>query len=758
MDNFKRLSKKRFEALNEAALSYSTLEEKNVSVLEAFVTAYNNKFGTSFYMDKKLNEIVHAGIIKEGSYKHFEGLRSVLERRGWDISLGESKASTGSTLARLVESELEQAEVILAAQSISDRLQKMAEDLAQMVSDDVLPIADQMKATFSSELAEKWGHTAKESLEKAFNNVTEVKDAIFGITQNLQSELEGGGSAPANDMASFEPEETEDSSDLDLGDEEGGDDLGLGDEEGEDDIDLDLGDEEGEEPLGRAKKESRNYGSKKSLKENLGKRLYNLVYDAPWAKANPKEIARRLKGQDDEFVDDIIQRGEQSNLGGPAKIQYQLAKKEKERRQHKNNTESLTEEMVFVAGRDFEPVIDYKGYTLGRFEHRDDDVRKVDYGIYKFVGEETPNGMSRSQKKYKEVKDLNASPYIGEKEALALFKQAVDTTDLTEDDDPCWKGYRQLGMKMKDGKEVPNCIPEAVVSEHADPSEYVDRWREKGFDINVRKAGGDAQDPHLLFKVQKDGERFEIEEPRTGVYKVDDASFDSFDDAMKHAGLKYDLLEICMECGYPMREDDSRIMQGDDFEYLARDIRRLPNGDYRVTVGNANRSYQDSVQAPASKMYSKLKELGYHKAADQFKQRVMDNAVEEGNAFVHAARQAKKAGKDEFEFDGKTYPVEEALQEDDEAERAIMAMIKGADELPKDQTKNPAMQQAEDEMSTALERNPNLKRAIQKVVGEAVRTVNEDVNMGISLDIALKNASKMYNVPKKKLTEIYMRK
>lgn len=25
--------------------------------------------------------------------------------------------------------------------------------------------------------------------------------------------------------------------------------------------------------------------------------------------------------------------------------------------------------------------------------------------------------------------------------------------------DPCWKGYKQVGMKNKDGKEVPNCVP-----------------------------------------------------------------------------------------------------------------------------------------------------------------------------------------------------------------------------------------------------------------------------------------------------------
>lgn len=24
---------------------------------------------------------------------------------------------------------------------------------------------------------------------------------------------------------------------------------------------------------------------------------------------------------------------------------------------------------------------------------------------------------------------------------------------------PCWKNYRKLGMKKKDGKMVPNCVP-----------------------------------------------------------------------------------------------------------------------------------------------------------------------------------------------------------------------------------------------------------------------------------------------------------
>jgi hypothetical protein len=29
-----------------------------------------------------------------------------------------------------------------------------------------------------------------------------------------------------------------------------------------------------------------------------------------------------------------------------------------------------------------------------------------------------------------------------------------------EEADPCWTGYKQIGMKMKKGKKVPNCVPE----------------------------------------------------------------------------------------------------------------------------------------------------------------------------------------------------------------------------------------------------------------------------------------------------------
>ena len=38
----------------------------------------------------------------------------------------------------------------------------------------------------------------------------------------------------------------------------------------------------------------------------------------------------------------------------------------------------------------------------------------------------------------------------------------IRLTDLLNEVDPCWKGYKQIGMKKKGNKEVPNCVPESV--------------------------------------------------------------------------------------------------------------------------------------------------------------------------------------------------------------------------------------------------------------------------------------------------------
>ena len=37
--------------------------------------------------------------------------------------------------------------------------------------------------------------------------------------------------------------------------------------------------------------------------------------------------------------------------------------------------------------------------------------------------------------------------------------QAAANESLVNEDGPCWKGYKQVGMKDKGGRQVPNCVP-----------------------------------------------------------------------------------------------------------------------------------------------------------------------------------------------------------------------------------------------------------------------------------------------------------
>ena len=63
------------------------------------------------------------------------------------------------------------------------------------------------------------------------------------------------------------------------------------------------------------------------------------------------------------------------------------------------------------------------------------------------------------------IVELSADEVINEEIDALILLLDEDTTEeiVSEDDkrdgDPCWKGYKQVGMKKKGGKEVPNCVP-----------------------------------------------------------------------------------------------------------------------------------------------------------------------------------------------------------------------------------------------------------------------------------------------------------
>lgn len=169
--------------------------------------------------------------------------------------LEESAEPTG--LATLLENDLDQAELILAAQDMMHKLQNMAEDLAKMNAQDLFPLVDKMKAVFGQEGAHTFESTAQEAITGAMNTVRHAKDEMGNSILRLE------GKMPANDMAA--------SSTPDMGASDMATDTpvdtGAVDAAMDDFGAADAAAGPGNEPLGRARKESVEGG--KALNESV---------------------------------------------------------------------------------------------------------------------------------------------------------------------------------------------------------------------------------------------------------------------------------------------------------------------------------------------------------------------------------------------------------------------------------------------------------------------------------------------------------
>lgn len=196
-----------------------------------------------------------------------EILRQINETRAQIAELRENEARRPSQFVQLVESELENYELILAAKAITDKLQDMAEKAASIEVDDVMPIIDGMKAAFGPEAAEQFNNAATESLRTLVEALKGAKDQIGNQILRLEN---GDTGEPMNDMGMSDDLGMDDAAGLGDLDTELDPEAGLGDDLGADldpeagldaeldpEADLDLGDPAAEDnAAGRARKES----------------------------------------------------------------------------------------------------------------------------------------------------------------------------------------------------------------------------------------------------------------------------------------------------------------------------------------------------------------------------------------------------------------------------------------------------------------------------------------------------------------------
>ena len=98
----------------------------------------------------------------------------------------------------IMESELDQAEVLLAAKQMADDLQKMAENLASMQVEELMSITNAMKEEVGVAEAETFSQSAEMAIGQALEAVKKANDDVSNAVLVAQ------GQAPESDM-SMEP-------------------------------------------------------------------------------------------------------------------------------------------------------------------------------------------------------------------------------------------------------------------------------------------------------------------------------------------------------------------------------------------------------------------------------------------------------------------------------------------------------------------------------------------------------------------------
>lgn len=130
-----------------------------------------------------------------------------------------------------------------------------------------------------------------------------------------------------------------------------------------------------------------------------------------------------------------------------------------------SNISSLNETLVFVDdGSDYGDEPDPK------------DLKYFDTALKKYKGKFDSNTDKGPYFKFSSKSDAeNFIQYLKKSPQSSFWPELRENTNETkkvefgkkiskenlekDSDDPCWDGYVQLGTKMKDGKEVPNCVP-----------------------------------------------------------------------------------------------------------------------------------------------------------------------------------------------------------------------------------------------------------------------------------------------------------
>ena len=144
----------------------------------------------------------------DGAVRKAESIQMTPEHKAkkWHKHPHESvnpRSVTLENLRTLLEQDLDQAELVLAAKDMVDRVQKMAEDLAEMQVEELMPLVDAMKEHFGPDQAQMFNSSVEATLQQALDTIKATRDgvdnAVLALTGEapVQSDM---GELPAPEM------------------------------------------------------------------------------------------------------------------------------------------------------------------------------------------------------------------------------------------------------------------------------------------------------------------------------------------------------------------------------------------------------------------------------------------------------------------------------------------------------------------------------------------------------------------------------
>lgn len=98
------------------------------------------------------------------------------------------RSVTLENLRTLLEQDLDQAELVLAAKDMVDRIQKMAENLAEMQVEELMPLVDAMKEHFGPDIAQVFNSSVEATLQQALDTIKATRDGVDNAVLALTGE------------------------------------------------------------------------------------------------------------------------------------------------------------------------------------------------------------------------------------------------------------------------------------------------------------------------------------------------------------------------------------------------------------------------------------------------------------------------------------------------------------------------------------------------------------------------------------------